>query len=148
MIQRIQTVYFLLTAILAVIVSCLPLGRWVNHEGDTVASMGAFRITHGEEAHLAPFGIILILVAVIMVVCILIYHHRIYQARLSILAILLLFGGYAVYAVYAMAMTPEDMTFHPEWGAALPIVGVYMQWLAWKAVMKDEMMVRSLDRLR
>lgn len=148
MIQRIQTLYFLLSAIIAVVTACLPLGRWVSESGRVVAKMGAFSITNGDIWHFAPFGVLLILAALLSIVSIVIYHHRMYQARLAVLNIMILFGGYAVYAIYSFAMAPESSSFRLGWGAALPFVGGWLQWLAWKAVMRDEMLVRSLDRLR
>ena len=148
MIQRIQTLYFLLTAVLSVVTACLPLGRWLNDGGEVVMRMGAFTLTEGDSTRLSPFGPLLIIVAVLMLLTIIIYRHRMHQTRLTVLCMLLLAGWYLVYGIYALICGADGTSFLPEWGAALPIVGIYLSWQGWRAVMKDELLVRSLDRLR
>jgi hypothetical protein len=38
--------------------------------------------------------------------------------------------------------------FRPDWEGALPFAALVLLYLAFRGVMRDEMLVRSLDRLR
>ena len=40
------------------------------------------------------------------------------------------------------------MTFSPSWTVCLPLVAIILNWLAIRAIGKDEVLVKAHDRLR
>lgn len=151
MIQRIQTVYFLLITALAVACLCTPVGRFLQ-DGLTAADMYNLWYTRPDGSHdFAPWAlfVILLLVAVLSFGAIFLFKRRMLQVRLSIFCGLLLVGYYLAFGAFVYTGTQDfDASFAVGWTAALPAVALILDYLAFRAVMRDEMIVRSLDRLR
>lgn len=170
MIQRIQTVYLLLAAACTVACLCLPIGSFVNGDGETAATLfnlwayqppqiavgqiGAAPVlaAQAQGTHLfTPWALfaILVLTSVIVLMDIFIYRARLVQSRVAILACILLLAWYGVYAFFAFMLKERfDASFMPTTWAALPAVAAIFCYLAFRGILKDEMLVRSLDRLR
>ena len=53
-----------------------------------------------------------------------------------------------VVAVLAFMLKEESMTFSPSWTVCLPLVAIILNWLAIRAIGKDEVLVKAYDRLR
>ena len=94
---------------------------------------------------LLPFIILFVLM---VAGAIFLFKKRMLQVRMIIFNALLLIGYYIAYGVFAFILAKEWGTFALGWSACLPAVALILDYLAFRAVMKDEMIVRSLDRLR
>lgn len=151
MIQRIQSLYLLLTAILVAVAAFMPMGRFVMADGWTSAfrplgldmPSGAFQSTWG------LFGILL-LSAIIALGTIFLYINRTLQIRLTVLSTLLLVGYYIVFAVFAFMLKGgiEGASFRIGWALCLPAVGIILNYLAFRGIYADEVLIKSLNRLR
>lgn len=135
MIQRIQTIYLLLVALLAgIAINYFPL--WTNS--------GTTLFIKDEVLFLVPFA----LVTVLAVVTIFLYKNRQHQfvtARLLILINLILLG----LLIYRLLNLPgEPQGTEKGIGLLVPIVAIVLLFLANKAIRKDEELVKSVDRLR
>ena len=65
------------------------------------------------------------------------------------LIVLILYYLVAVVFIYiALRGDSPCIGFRPTVWAALPIVAVILGYLAFRAILRDELLVRSLDRLR
>ena len=173
MIQRIQSVYLALAAILCVACLCLPLGHltdaasgetvgtlynlWVHIPspiGSTITTDGAPILAEAAAGtHLfTPWALfaLLVLITTGLVFCIFLFKQRLVQSRLAMLCCILLVGWYAVYAAFAIFLLPArlDASFQLTPWAAFPAISCIFSYLAFRAILKDEMLVRSLDRLR
>lgn len=151
MIQRIQTVYLFLIAVLAVTALCLPAGRWTL-DGALQAQLYPLHVCLADGGTVgdgwALFALLLI-VAVSSMTAIFLFRKRMLQVRITLFNALLLLGYYVVMGVFvAMLGKPEWGGFTVGWAAGLPAVALILDYLAFRAIMKDEMIVRSLDRLR
>ena len=113
MIQRIQTVFFLLAAILLTV--CFVFDEGMRSSGLTLC------------------------LAVVSVIDIFLYKNRILQARICLAV---MFAGVAYYIFMAVKQPVMG------WYSALPMLAVLMLFLARKRILKDEKLVRSLDRIR
>ena len=113
MIQRIQTVYFLLAAILLAV--CFVF-----------------------DEDMRPSGLTLCL-AVISIVDIFLYKNRVLQAKVCL-------GMMLAGIVYYIFMAVRQPVI--GWYSALPMLAVFLLFLARKRILKDEKLVRSLDRIR
>lgn len=163
--QRIQTVWLVLAVTLCVACLCLPIGTFVNSQGDTVGTFynlwvhipSPTLLTEGpqlaaEGTHLfAPWALfaLLVLTASLLAMDILFYKYRLAQARLALFCAILLAAWYAVLALFIWSLSARfDASYQPTIWAAFPAVACIFSYLAFHRIMKDEMLVRSLDRLR
>ncbi len=90
---------------------------------------------------------ILLLATLLIFLAIFLFKTRAFQMRTVVLAIVLLVGWYAYYA-FAGYTTTEGLSFRPTVWAALPFVMIVLNYLAFRGIMRDEMLIRSLNRLR
>lgn len=177
MIQRIQTLYLALASLLCVACSCLPIGTFVNVDGELRGTLynlwvhipaqgpvGSTLQTATTEAGelvlaqdvagqhvLAPWALfaVLVLVAAGLAFDIFLWRTRLVQSRLAMLCCILIIGWYAVYVAFAFILGERfDSHFHPTPWAAFPAIACIFSFLAFRAILKDEALVRSLDRLR
>lgn len=157
MIQRIQTVYLLLAVILC-FVSLFVTEAEYFVDGQCVASFGNFAFSGTkplESGGTWALGVLLIVTALIDMLAIGLFQHRMRQLRLVIFGTILLVGYVLVYIFYAwlylqkieLAMQADaDFTF--PLAAVFPVVCIILHVLAIHGIRKDEALVRSLDRLR
>lgn len=128
MIQRIQTVYLLI----ALVLSGVCMGFEVMKDGHPWALI----VLTGLSALLEFVGIFL-------------FRRRALQMRLCTFCILLLIGWYAVYAAFAYLFGDGLVgDYRPAPWAAIPAINAILLYLAFRGILKDELLVRSLDRLR
>ncbi|PTX44202.1 uncharacterized protein DUF4293 [Christiangramia gaetbulicola] len=136
MLQRIQTVYLLIAAIIAAgLIFVFPL--WENNAGESVYAIDV----------LIAFGMY-IASAAISLVSIFMFKNRKLQfvlGRLNIILNLFLLGVF----VYWSLTLPGEMDISEKGiGMFLPIISIVFIVLANKAIKKDEDLVKSVDRLR
>lgn len=164
MIQRIQTVYLALVAVLSILGLCLPLGQFLD--GTTVVAsfnswmfspeISSKAVASADFHDFAPIalGIVLSIVLVLTMVSILLFHFRMRQLRLTIFTTILLVG-YVLYSAFLIwhymgSLSPvvNGVSFHLCVAGILPVLSVILNCLAIHGIRKDEALVRSLDRLR
>ena len=151
MIQRIQSLYMLASTILGVVCLSLPLGKFFDDLGLSATLYNLWmRISENDTYSFAPWALfaILLLVTVLTFLDIFLFRHRAFQMRILVFCIILLVGYYAWLAFFAVMQTREGFTFKPSVTAALPFVCIVLDYLAFRGILKDEMLIRSLDRLR
>jgi hypothetical protein len=141
MIQRIQSVWLLLSAILAFIAYTLVL--YIGKLAD--GTERAFVL--GDHFLLL---ICIFAIGVLSLVCIFLFKNRKFQYRMTILAILLTIG-YIFLQYFMIEQFKKDnaiQTGSYQVAALLPIAIVIFLFLAARGIRKDEKLVKSLDRLR
>lgn len=151
MIQRIQSVYLLLITILLVVAMCLPIGKFI--EADNLTShvfkpLGVTLATGETQSTWGLFGILL-LSAIINFCTIFLYNNRMLQVRMTIFSGLLLIGYYITLGFFWYVLKSELQTsFQLGWAMCLPLICIILDYLAFRAIYRDEVMVRAADRLR
>lgn len=85
--------------------------------------------------------------AVVSLITIFQFKRRILQMRLTSFATILMIGYYVVLVTFVL-MLKGDRSFVPQWTVCLPFIAIVLNWLAVRAIGKDEAMVRSYERLR
>lgn len=135
MIQRIQTVYLILAAMvgggLVFVISAL-----VDGEGNEVVQMS-------DSAYFGPF----VASALLAIVAIFLFRNRKLQFvmnRLNILLNLILLGVF----VYRSLTLSGGVDPEKGIGMFLPVVSIVFLALANRAIMRDEKLVKSADRFR
>lgn len=152
MIQRKQSLFILAAVVLSIICLCLPLGTF---GGDAANSATAYNLWLSNQAGQKffttwPLFAILLPSVALGIYSIFLYHNRIVQARLCTFNLLLLVGWYVVFSVFGNVLGGESagMAFSPSWSSALPAFAIVFYFMARKAILADEKLVRDADRIR
>lgn len=150
MIQRIQTLYLLLVAILGTLLCFFPPVQFLMPDGVEYIPLLAFDKW--------PLAVITIAIPLLALVNIFLFKHRLLQARLNIVNVVLCLGYYALIALYVAFVVKgyeplqENTLQGAEWylniWAAFPLVNVVLTMMATRRILKDEALVRAADRLR
>ena len=92
---------------------------------------------------------ILVITTALVFIDIWLFKQRALQMRVVSFCMILLVFWYIAYCVISFYLIcPAETLYRPHWAAALPAVALILLYLAFRGIMKDEMLVRSLDRLR
>lgn len=149
MIQRIQTVYLLVVAILMVVMMSFPVGNLLAADYTVTEFTNLALVTADGTADYAPWAMfaILLVVGVVALGTVFLYRKRMLQIRLTLFSIILLIGYYATLVIFVLMLKGEN-SFVPSWTLCLPLVAIVLDWLAIRAIGKDEMLVKAYERLR
>lgn len=152
MIQRIQTLYLLAAFALCVWCLCTPIAHFmVKDSMEQVDMYNLWLVSEGK--HLFSFCPVLMgilaITAVIVFYDIWLFRHRALQMRLATFSMILIVAWYIAYGIISHLLCAEmEASWRPHWTAALPAAALILLYLAFRGILKDEMLVRSLDRLR
>lgn len=147
MIQRIQTVYLAIAGLLTA--SLLKFRLAEIAVGGSLYTFSAKGIFNGENTVFngLPVMVAIGLIAIIHFVIIAMYKKRMRQMRLAALAIVFLLAlcGTFAYLTFAGENTTQVALGLPS---VFPMIAIIFDFLAMRAIRKDEALVRSLNRLR
>jgi hypothetical protein len=147
MIQRIQTVFIFLAAVVTALL--LKLNFALLSVNGNLYEFNARGIS-GQEGILfngIPLLAFIALIILLHLVVIFLYKKRILQMRILTFTILLLIGliGVMAYFLYAAFDQAEVELKIPM---VFPVIAAILNFLAIRAIGKDEVLVRSLNRIR
>ena len=160
MIQRIQSLYLFLATVLMVVCMASCIGYFISDDGEQVGKFfnlgcwfpfdsGFYYLSRQSESW--ALFVILLIVATLSFMNIFLFKYRALQMRICSFCMILLVGWYAVYGFFAWYFQhsfPEEVTFRVSPWASFPLVSLILLYLAFRGILKDEKLVRSLDRLR
>ena len=154
MIQRIQTLWLFFVAALCALSICLPLAHFAA--GAKSYTLGAYglKTADGETVVKTVYmAALLDLACLLPLVTIFLYNRRMLQFRLCVAEMVLLAGAQIIMLIYCFLSNRmfSELEFHAmklHITAFLPVAGIVFCWLAARGIMRDEIMVRSLDRIR
>ncbi len=147
MIQRIQTAYLLVAGLLTASLFKLDFAEMsVNGEWHVFNARGIFK---GDDLVLdgLPIMIFIGLIALLHLAAIFMYKKRIRQIRTVVFTIILLLGLFGLFFYFAYAGLPDPKVAFKV-PLAFPLIAIILDYLAIRAIGKDEALVRSLDRIR
>ena len=154
MIQRIQSLYLLIATVLMGLALILPIASFTGSAGDEY-TLSAFSLSSASKSESAIWlGILMVTATILPLVTIFLFKRRLLQVRLCAVEIVLLLGCIAFEAIYyylsgANALEGADVVHRQfGWGAIMPIIALILSAMAARATFKDEVMVRSFDRIR
>jgi len=155
MIQRIQSIYLLLAGLALFALFLFPLVHNVYISGTpkTIMVTGIYEDANGKQVHSDFFILLTVATAVIAllpVVVVFLYKNRKQQINL-IYGIIVLVIGYSFWLsqVTKSIMGDSQIDTH-NWGIGLMLssFSIVLLILAFKAIQRDEKLVKSADRLR
>lgn len=154
MIQRIQTIYLLLAAVLTACTTFLSLGTFST--GNEEFTLQAFGLKNADGATVQPtayMGILLVLALAVAVVTIFLYKRRMLQIRICVVEMILLAGSQAMTVIYyylscRVFSSVEFQAHSLKLPLVFPAIALIFTFLAARAIFRDEILVRSVDRIR
>ena len=157
MIQRIQTVYLLLVAILGILTLCFPImGICSPDVGlSKIYALGSLWCTCmgvGAAIWSKLFGVVALLIPLLALFTIFMFKKRTLQIKLSIAIVFYLFS--ILFLTISYRHISEIPHLYGSFSLNLPLafffnaIGLVLSILAIVAIRRDESMVRSLDRIR
>lgn len=144
MLQRIQTVYLLIVAGLMTALCFTPMATYAAD--GTKGAFVAFDFWW--------IGALFALAALLAFVVVWLYKNRMLQVRLLCAEMVLLVGAQIFSLWYAIGFTNNvkalgEITMTSiKTPTFFPVVCLILVWLAIRGILKDERLVRSLDRIR
>ncbi len=152
MIQRIQTLYLLVATILMAMTLFFPIAEY--HIAGVDLELTAFSLSGADVSESTIFmGIIMVLAILVPLVTIFLFKNRTLQIRLCAVEAVLLLGSLVFIGLYYWLTNRlfEGLEIaHKQfgWAAIMPVLALILDLMAARAIFKDEVMVRSLDRIR
>lgn len=149
MIQRIQSLYLLIAIALMSCATKLPLLDIFSEGKDYI--FNASGIHNGEETLLntVPLLILLIVTIIIDVITLFAYKKRFVQIRLLSFSMILKVGFYGLAAFYVFQIKGgENFAMKANVTTVFPAIAIILSYLAYRGIIKDEALVKSLDRIR
>lgn len=147
MIQRIQTIYIFFAAVFVALLLKLNFAE-LAVEGELYV-FNAKGIMSGEQVLFNGLPILgfIGLITLLHLIVIFLYKKRILQIRILAFTIILLMGliGVMLFFLYA-AYDNAEVEFQIP--MVFPVIAVILDYLAIRAIGKDEALIRSLNRIR
>lgn len=153
MIQRIQTVYLLIVAIVMTIPLFVPIAQVLipNDANYNFYTYGVVLIGDNTvlQAHYWALFVLNIFMIGLPLVTIFLFKKRFLQIRLCIMEIILL-GGSVILMWYHIRQFQNtiDADIIYKFGFILPVVCIVVTYMAMRGIFKDIRLLKSLDRIR
>jgi uncharacterized membrane protein YidH (DUF202 family) len=153
MIQRIQSLYLLLVAAIYSTLFFVPINEMIctNHILK-LSIWGLFEITGNQQEliiEVFPLLIITIISILIALVTLFLYKNRKLQMRLSLYNSILSLGMAFLMLFYVYQISENNHTqIGFSMGLLVPFITFVISILAFRAIRKDELLIRSIDRIR
>lgn len=150
MIQRKQTIFLFLAAVMGVLALCLQLAT-ISANGLTLHRVYSLWMT-SQDGSLSyttwPLFFVQLLAASLSVYTIFRYMRRVMQAQLCLVNIMLHVIWYVALIVFSKMLAPNAADFHLCTAAVFPAVAIILCFMARQAILADERKVRAADRIR
>lgn len=145
----------LIAAVLVALTISLPLGKYLVGDEEFVLTAFSVSLTGtGKIVGTLPLTVLGIMALALPLVTIFLYKRRLVQIRLCFSEFVLLAGlqGFIVRYLFhvknTLAAGGDELVFVYSVPAIFPLVSIFFIWLALRGIMKDEALVRSMDRIR
>ncbi|MGF1586971.1 MAG: DUF4293 domain-containing protein [Bacteroidales bacterium] len=155
MIQRIQSVYLFLAAIILFSMFFHPLAEMLD-AGKTFYQFDLSGIYEGmgdtakKIESVLPLRFLVIVTAALSFITIFFYKRRILQLRICIFNLILLIGFYGLFLFYFFFMRNQlDASVTSlKITIVFPFIALILVFLATRGIRRDELLVRSYNRIR
>ncbi len=151
MIQRIQTLLLIAVAVLSGLLMTGDL-LLLNNGTGTIFSLGFSGLGEADGdpvQRLWPLTVIITIVPLLAFTAIFLYRKRSIQMRIAMMTLLFSLGTILLGAYYVYMFDRKiDVTIIWKVRSIFPLVSAILAWLAYRSILKDEILVKSYDRLR
>jgi len=155
MIQRIQSIYFLLAGLAIFALFLFPLAHnvYINNIASTVSVTGVSQDNGGQQAQVQSFTALIAgtaIAGILPLALIFLYKNRKQQINLAYGYIFVIIA-YTYWQVQTVKSVVDINTFKTSnfgIGVLLSSISIVLTLLAIKAIQRDEKLIKSADRLR
>jgi peptidoglycan/LPS O-acetylase OafA/YrhL len=151
MIQRIQTLFLIAIIVLSGLMLTGDLVKMDTGSGKFFSISFAGLGDEGGEIlqRLWPLSVILVIIPLLALVAIFLFKKRRLQMRVTMLVLLLSLGTLILGAFYVIMLDRKiDLTVIWQVKAIFPVINAILAWLSYRSILKDDLMVKSYDRIR
>jgi len=150
MIQRIQTLFLLIAVALITAMFFMPLAEFII-DGQVYTFTYRNIGIPGTEPLFKSYALAILLTVILLLilVTVFLFKNRRLQMRLCIYNMLLNFGFYGLfYFYYHQVVSTNQLTYSFAVASVFPLITIILLWLAFRAIRKDDILVKSVDRIR
>ncbi len=150
MIQRIQSVYLLLTTMLSILFLKGEILIFSDSSGSAIHLniSGIYRGSDLLERSWLP-AIVIVIISLLSAIIIALFKKRKIQLLLSKILISMILGFILGLAFYVYALTSQfNARLIPGFMMTVPVLQLIFSFLAYRGIKKDDELVKSYDRLR
>ena len=155
MIQRIQTLYLLAALALMVVMLLLPFAEIAAIDGSmyNFGSEGLKRLDGDAWLVVSgaiPLFVLILVIAILLLAALLLFRNRRLQMRVCVYVIILEFGliGLGYYYFFLAFRDIEVSNYAFRLPVIIPVLAIIIIYLAFRAIRKDYILVRSIDKIR
>ncbi|MCU4157993.1 DUF4293 domain-containing protein [Carboxylicivirga sp. A043] len=150
MIQRIQTLYLLLSGLLMASLFFIPLAQ-IETDTQEVFQFIYRGLTNAERETVTPtlaLSILLTVATLVSFISIFMFKKRTLQIRLCGINLALLLGSTGMIYYLGSHLADETAVVNYSITTAFPIIALILTFLALRAIGKDIALLKSMDRIR
>jgi hypothetical protein len=152
MIQRIQTLFLLVVAILMGSLYFFPIAQLFGEQQEIYEFyFNGLRVLGEQELYVAtwPTFVLLSVIVFISFFSIFLFRKRVLQMRVNLFNIVLMLGYLGLNYFYIQNFDKQmDGKVVYQLVAVFPVISVIFTYLAIRSIGKDEALIRSIDRIR
>ena len=149
MIQRIQSIFLLLVALICILLLLFPFEQYSNGTDIITVSLLPFGSSNGVKSLIFAPVLINLLLCALAFFTIFQYKNRMKQIKIT--RAIMFTSLFLITAMLTIDFFDGDKTVWTKtylWPAFLPILNVIFTFMAARFIKKDEELVRSADRIR
>lgn len=147
MIQRIQTLYILVSAIFVGLLFLLPFAE-IAHDGAIYLFNYKGILLDGTlKENGAAISVLIGIIVALHGFAVMSYKNRLRQIRVLVFTILIMLGLFGMFFFFTF-YTFKEAQISYKISMAFPLVSIILDYLAIRAIGKDEALIRSIDRIR
>ena len=155
MIQRIQSLYILAALAMMVVMLFSPFAEIAATDG-SIYNFGSIGLTRLEGdgwlriSGAIPLMVLIVVIAVLLLIAIFLFRKRRLQMRLCAYSIILEFGliGLVYYYFYLAFRDIAVSNYAFRFPVIIPVLSIILLYLAFRGIRKDDILVRSIDKIR
>lgn len=155
MIQRIQSLFLLMTTLVSLLFLKGSYLNFIDKSGSVIKITfnGILRDTGGQNFELIekllPLTGFLALIPVLSLLTIFIFKNRTIQLWLS-LSLIILISGFIIASIYysSIVISEFEAEIIPGFKMVIPVLMLILAILAYRGIKKDDRLIKSYDRLR
>lgn len=152
MIQRIQSLYLFLSVVFLALALFVPLANY-EIDGTVVGGFDLLAFSPDSEVLSLPVSVLLLVGIMTAILSIFQFVNRklqmnLVRASMAFAALSFVLFGVLHYQMIASLKEVGELAISYSFTVVTPILAIIVQWLALKAIKKDDDKIRSVDRLR
>lgn len=147
MIQRIQTVYLIISALLIGLLFAWPFAEIAKDGAIYTFNFKGILLDGAVQQGGLVISVVLALIMASHVFAVFSFKNRPQQVKIIFFTILMMLGllGLLVFFTY-FSFSGAQISY--KTGVALPLVAIILDYMAIRGIKKDEALIRSIDRIR